>query len=621
MCGIAGFFELEATTTAGEAVLEQMNRSLAHRGPDGHGLYHREGIGLAHARLAVVDREGGAQPFVSEDGLTAVVLNGEIYNHRELRAELARDGHVFHTRSDTEVLLRMYEAWGERCLDRLRGMFAFAVWSGRTRRLWLVRDRLGIKPLYYYWNGHVLVFGSELKALRHHPAVPRAVDRAALDQYFTFGYVPAPATILSGVRKLEAGHALQVSAEGLRDEMYWDVDFTPDGDRRRRAAPEELRSAMADAVETELFADVPLGVLLSGGLDSTAVLSFMAARRGSGIAAITGTFPGTDDPDRAHALLAAREYGAGWREVEVHGPTPELLDRLAWHFDEPFADPSSVPTYLVCGEARRSVTVCLTGDGGDETFGGYRRYRANEARRAVRRFLAADHAPAVLAAAARIAPEGPWVPKPFRLGPLLRSASSCAHTAYRSEMTIAAPGAKEIVYGAELRRDAREHDPYAGLNAHLDRAREWDSTSQLQYADFKTYLADGILTKVDRASMAHGLEIRVPLLDHALVERVARMPSSWKVEPGRGKTILRRSLRGLVPGPILARRKRGFTPPVARWLHLLFEDRALGPASFISGYLDVPGVRRIWEEQSRAPRHTQLLWAILMLECWGRKFF
>jgi len=625
MCGIAGFWTCGPSGPDGEAILERMNDALAHRGPDGRGVYCKDGVGLAHTRLAVVDRTGGAQPFLSEDGQTAVVLNGEIYNHPELRQSLLREGRQFRTRSDTEVLLGLYQAHGTRAIERIRGMYAFAIWNRRDRTLWLGRDRVGIKPLYYSWDGATFVFGSELKALLRHPSVRPVVDESAVDDFLTFGYVPAPRTIFRGVRKLEPGHTLEVSERGVRCARYWDLDFGADSSWHRRAAEEQVRVMLRRVVDAELGADVSVGALLSGGIDSTAVLRFMSERMGEGIPTFTATFPGVEDEDRAHAILAAREYAAGWHEVQVPEPSSETLDRLAWHFDEPFADPSAVPTYLVSGEARRTVTVCLTGDGGDEAFGGYRRYRANEVRRSVRGLVAADRSPALLTVAGRLAPEGSWVPKPLRLGALLRDAARCPRTAYRTEMTIAAPTMKERLYREEFRRGLEGHDPYSILNAHFERAADWDSTAQLQYADFKTYLPDDILTKVDRASMAHGLEARVPLLDPGLLEFVAGLPSSAKVGRRRGKRLLRDSLRGLVPDRILARRKRGFTPPLSRWLAGgvgdLLEQRVLRGESAAAAYLDTGEVRRLWADQrSGGRRHTQLLWAVLVLECWGRRF-
>jgi asparagine synthase (glutamine-hydrolysing) len=625
MCGIAGFCRFSPNGPESESLLHRMNRALAHRGPDAEGIYRRDGIGLAHRRLSVIDREGGAQPFVSDDGMTAIVLNGEIYNHVELRKELLREGHRFRSRSDTEVVLKLYEATGAGFVQRLRGMFAFAIWDHRERRLWLARDPLGVKPLYYYWNGDLFVFGSELKALREHPEVPRAVDERAIDDFFTFGYVPSPRTVYRGVNKLEAGHSLIVSRQGVEHNRYWDLDFTPNGCEGGDVAARRLGQLLERAVTGQLMSDVPVGSLLSGGLDSTAVLGFMSESIGEGVPSFTATFAGREDEDRAHAEMAALYYGSAWHKVAIQEPTSELLDLLASHYDEPFADPSAVPTYVLCREARERVAVCLSGDGGDESFGGYRRYRTNASQQTLRNLVPENKLAALYAAAGRIAPEGKWVPKPLRLGSLLRGASTSHESVYFQEMSICDHELKPLLYTSAFRKALGEYDSFSVLKPHFERSRDWDSTSQLQYVDFKTYLADGILTKVDRASMANGLEVRVPLLDQALVEFTSGIPSSLKVARGGGKRLMKASLRGLVPEPILRRRKRGFTPPVGRWLEgdigTLFENRVLGGNSFAASYLDIGAVRRLWAEHRAGtlPR-TQLFWAILVLETWGRRF-
>jgi len=602
-----------------------MSRALAHRGPDGRGIWHGDGVGLAYARLAVVDLAAGADPFVSEDGRTVLVLNGEIYNHDELREELRREGRRFRTRTDTEVLLQLYDAMGERCLSRLRGMFAFAIWDGRERRLLLARDRLGIKPLYYRCGDDGFVFGSELKSILEYPGVPREVDERAIEEFFTFGYVPAPRTILEGISKLEAGESLTVSARGVERTRYWDLDFTPEGRSGGDALAGDLRQALDRAVAGQLGSDVPVGTLLSGGVDSTAVLGFMKGHLAEGIPSFTASFPGTHDEDQTYAKLAARSYGSEWKDVPIPEPTPELLDAMAWYFDEPFADPSAVPTFLVCAEARRRVTVCLSGDGGDESFGGYRRYRDNESRKAVLQLVSERRAPALLSAASRWAPDGKWVPKPMRLRGLFRSASEGPLESYAREMSICDAETKGRLLGDSLKKRLDGYDARSVLEECFRRSGSWDSTAQLQYTDFKTYLADGILTKVDRASMAHGLEVRVPLLDHPLVEFMAHLPSSTKVAWGRGKRLLRQSLRSVVPEQILNRRKRGFTPPLGRWLEgslgALFERRVLADSPFVSRFLDMSEVRRLWTEHRAGGRaRSQLLWAVLVLENWGRRF-
>jgi len=624
MCGIAGFCGFGPHRSDSETILHGMNKALAHRGPDGQRTYGREGIGLAHTRLAVVDLEGGAQPFVSEDGHTVLVLNGEIYNHNELRDELIAEGHRFRTRSDTEVLLQLYHSMGQRCVSRLRGMFAFALWDQRERRLWLVRDRLGIKPLYYFWNGETFVFGSEPKAILCHPSVSRGVDERGVEDFLTFGYVPSPRTIFQGISKLEAGHMLFVTERGLVRTQYWDLDFSADASAAESIVP-TLRRALGEAVAGQLGSDVPVGTLLSGGMDSTAVLGFMAQRMGGSIPSFTASFPDTRDEDRTYAKLAAEHYGSGWHDIPVAEPTGDLLDRMAWHYDEPFADPSAVPTFVLCEKTRKHVTVCLSGDGGDESFGGYRRYRENETRLAIRRLVPREQASTLLAAAGRMAPAGKWLPKPLRLGPLFRSAAQEPIAAYASEMSICGPALKETLYRDAFRSALDGYDARSTILATFERRDGWDSTSRLQYTDFKTYLADGILTKVDRASMAHGLEVRVPLLDQPLVELIARMPSSSKVAWGRGKRLLKRTLRGLVPSPILDRRKRGFTPPLNRWLEggvgQIFERRVLARDPFVSRFLDTDAVRRLWTDH-RAGTHdrAQLIWSILVLETWGRRF-
>jgi len=602
-----------------------MNRALSHRGPDGQGTWLGDGAGLAYVRLAVVDLAAGSRPFVSEDGRTVLVLNGEIYNHNELRDELVRQGRRFRTRTDTEVLLQLYDAMGERCLGRLRGMFAFAIWDRNKRRLMLARDRLGIKPLYYHSGGDGFVFGSELKSILEYPGVSRAVDERAVEDFFTFGYVPAPRTILHGISKLEAGQALFVSARGVETTRYWDLDFTPESRPGGEVLTQELRAALDNAVAGQLGSDVPVGTLLSGGVDSTAVLGFMTERLAVGVPSFTASFPGTRDEDQEFAGLAARRYESEWKDVPIPEPTPELLDTMAWHFDEPFADPSAVPTFLVCAEARRRVTVCLSGDGGDESFGGYRRYRENESRKMVRGLVPERGAEALLATAGGWAPDSRWIPKPLRLRSLLRGASEGPLTCYANEMSICDAESKRRLFGASLKKRLAGYEARSVLEECFERSARWDSTSQLQYTDFKTYLADGILTKVDRASMAHGLEVRVPLLDHPLVEFMAHLPSSTKVAWGRGKRLLRQSLRGVVPEQILNRRKRGFTPPLGRWLEgsvgALFESRVIGGGPFVSNILDMDEVRRLWTDHRAGARgRSQLLWAILVLETWGRRF-
>jgi len=623
MCGIAGFFRPNPTEKESPELLKSMNRALAHRGPDGEGTFLGGEAGLAHRRLAVIDLEGGRQPLVSEDGLTAIVINGEIYNYRELRCEMERDGRRFRTQSDTEVVLQAYEQWGERCIQRLRGMFAFAIWDQRKRALWLARDRMGLKPLYYYHEGPLFLFGSEIKAILCHPAVSHGLDERSIDDFLTLGYIPSPRTAYHGIRKLSAGHMLSVTARGVTETEYWDLDLTPHPGPRRGEVVEALRGALRGSISSHLVSDVPLGTLLSGGIDSTAMLASMAEEIGSGIPAFTASFPGTRDEDRAFGESAAGAFGAEWHDVPVPEPDTAILDRLARHYDEPFADASALPTFVLCERARRRVAVCLSGDGGDESFGGYRRHHYDAKLRTIRRFLPVASSAGMRTAAKGGGSRAPSRPGISRLGEFVRDILGPSTDVYWREVTRCDAALKGTLYSGAFRKALRDHDPFSILSRHLERSRGWDSTSQLMYLDFKTFLADGILTKVDRASMAHGLEVRVPLLDHMLVELAGRIPCEMKVTAGRGKGILRNALRDVVPSRILERRKKGFTPPLGRWLRgplgSILEDRVLAGNPFVSQFLDVGSIRTLWEEQRRGvPGRSLLLWTILTLECWGR---
>ncbi len=621
MCGIAGFVGSRVDESEARALLQRMNRALRHRGPDDEGVHLGPGFGLAHRRLSVIDLDGGHQPMVSQDGKTAIVLNGEIYNYRELRDELTREGFSFRTTSDTEVVLRLYERYGKEAVHRLRGMFALAVWDERMRSLWLARDRIGIKPLYYYQGPDLFLFGSELKAILAHPDVPRRVDEQALDDFLTLGYIPAPRSILLGVRKLRAGHMVTFGGHHLTDERYWDLDFTPHDDCTPTEAAAEVGKALRDSVRSHLVADVPLGVLLSGGVDSSAILAFMSGELGSGIPCFTAGFRDAFDEDPAYARKAATAARGVFHDVSVTAPTTELLDRLAWHYDEPFSDPSAIPTYAVCELARREVPVCLSGDGGDENFGGYRRHRRNQRAEAIRRLVPERMLEGVFGPLASRAPEGRWVPKPLRLRPLLRDVVDGPVGIYHAEVARLNRRLKKELYAPAFAKTSDGADVSLAVATHLEASKQWDSTSRLLYVDFKTYLADCILTKVDRASMAHGLEVRVPLLDHRFVECVARIRPSRKVGSGRGKEILKRALAGSVPRPILRRRKRGFTPPLECWfdgdLGTAFQQRVLNGTSFVGEYLRLDRVRERWETRGA---NYNLLWAILALENWARTF-
>ena len=625
MCGIAGYFSASPGPEESEALLRRMNRALAHRGPDGEGVFVADQVGLAHRRLAVIDLTTGQQPITSPDGRQALIFNGEIYNFRELREELRLKGYTFRTQGDAEVILTLYREHGEACVHQLRGMFAIALWDGPRRRLWLARDRIGIKPLYYSWDGRRFLFASEIKGILQHPGVPKALDPLAIDDYLTLAYIPAPRSVFRDIRKLEAGHMLSVTAEGVTDTRYWDLDMSPRWDRGAPQAAVSLLEAVRESVGKHLVSDVPLGALLSGGLDSSAVVGLMSECSEEPVHAISVGFPGSSADELPYARLVARAFRVRQDEIQVAEPTEELLDRLAWHYDEPFADPSAPPTFLLCEAARRRVTVCLSGDGGDESFGGYRRYRVAAAQGgiagAVRERVGAE----ALGRALAHAPAGKWVPKPLRRETLMSRLGRSPEEQYRAGMTLFSAAMKERVYAPGWKARLGDHDTGSVLAPHLARAAAWDPITRLQYLDFKTYLADGILTKVDRASMAHALEVRVPLLDHRVVEFAAALPSRYKVSSAQGKLVFKRALRGLLPREILTRRKTGFTPPMNDWFrgHLgsLLEERVFGRSAFVSSIFEVRELRALWEgHQGGARSVASQLWAVLTLESWARRF-
>jgi asparagine synthase (glutamine-hydrolysing) len=625
MCGIAGYYSRVPGGEESEALLSRMCSCLTHRGPDGEGTFRDGPVGLAHRRLAIIDLATGQQPVVSEDGRLAVILNGEIYNFRELRDGLVRKGHSFHTKGDAEVILALYREQGRDCVHSLRGMFAFALWDRAARSLWLVRDRIGIKPLYYLEDGSRFLFASEIKAILAHPGVSRALDAEGIDDYLTHAFIPAPRTAFRAVRKLAAGHMLTVTEDGIREVAYWDVDLGPRTVPPIEQAAEQLLSVLRESVATHLVSDVPVGALLSGGLDSSAVVGLMAGALREPVHAISVGFPGAAADELPYARIAARAFRARHDEVEVAEPEPPLLEALARHYDEPFADASALPTFLLCEAARRRATVVLSGDGGDENFGGYRRYR-DVARQGgwvgrVREGLGADR----LARWTGRAPAGRWIPKPLRRESLIGLFVRTAEDRYREGMTLFRPGLRERLFTGEWRRLLAGRPPGAALEPYLARAAGWDPVSRLQYLDFKTYLADGILTKVDRASMAHGLEVRVPLLDHRVVELAAALPSGYKVTPSGGKRVFKRAVSGFLPREIVTRRKAGFTPPLTRWfrggLGEMLERSVLARGSFASNLFDLTALRALWDDHRNGGANVaSQLWALLVLETWAREY-
>ncbi len=623
MCGIAGFINTSDTRPRAEreALLDEMCRVITHRGPDEQGMMLDDAAALGMRRLSIIDLKTGQQPIYDETGNLAIVFNGEIYNYRELKTELENLGHRFKTNSDTETIVHAYEEFGADCLQRLRGMFAFAVWNKAKKELFIARDRVGKKPLYYaVTNEGEFVFGSELKVLLAHGKIRREVDFGALDAYLSFGYVPDPLCIFKDVRKLEPGHYLTWRDGKVETHGYWDFEYIGFPALKEEEYVEELRELIKDAVNVRLISEVPLGAFLSGGVDSSAVVGNMARLTGRPVKTFSIGFNEDSFNELKYARIAAEHFGTEHHEFIVTPDLCSVVDELVWHFDEPFADSSALPTYMVSKMAREFVTVILSGDGGDELFAGYDRYVVNKQRAALDR-----------------------LPRALRAG-LLQTASSV--------MPHNAPG-KNYLYNASLEtvdryidyisHFSRQHKKElysAGLKRNLNgnsqvgdklfrrfaaRVETADPVDKLLYLDSKTYLPGDILTKVDRMSMAASLEARVPLLDHKLIEFVTKIPAELKLKGLETKYIFKRAMRGIVPESILNRPKQGFGVPINEWINLQLRDRIretlLEKRTAERGYFETGYIKLLIDEHERGRRdHSHSLWMLWMLELWHRKY-
>lgn len=626
MCGIVGIVDLRDRAPIDKGVLERMNGAQSHRGPDGDGIHVEPGVGLGHRRLAIIDLGGGRQPLFNEDGSVVVVYNGEIYNFRELAAELAACGHTFRTHCDTEVIVHAWEEWGAACVERFRGMFAFALWDRNRQTLFLVRDRVGIKPLYYAEVGDgQVVFGSELKALLAHPGVRRDVDPRAVEEYLAFGYVPDPRSIFRGVHKLAAGHVIEARrGDGLpAPRRYWDVPFRPVAAAGEADLAEELVARLREAVELRLIADVPLGAFLSGGVDSSAVVALMAGLSDDPVDTCSISFGDPAFNEAPYAQKIAERYGTRHHVRREDPGDLGLIERLARVYDEPFADASAMPTMRVCGLARERVTVALSGDGGDESFAGYRRYRWHMVEERMRRLLPDPLRRPLFALLGGLYPKADWAPRVLRAKSTFQAIARASADGYFHGVSVVSDPLRQRLYSPAFRRELGGYHAAEVFRAHLADCPTDHPLSRIQYLDFKTYLPGGILTKVDRASMAHGLEVRVPILDHRVVEWVSGLPPEMKLRGGEGKYLFKRAFRPMLPDDVLFRPKRGFGIPLDAWFLGPLRDRArdvvTGPRLRDTGIFDGRMLARVFAEHQAGRRHHgTLLWSLWMLDAFVR---
>ncbi|MDX9785210.1 MAG: asparagine synthase (glutamine-hydrolyzing) [Desulfobacterales bacterium] len=668
MCGICGIVNLDGRPVD-RVILEAMNRTLTHRGPDEEGYFINAGrqkgweagrlggrkagrlggweaerlggweagrlggweagegrgnVGLGHRRLSIIDLASGQQPLCNEDGSVWIVFNGEIYNFQALKKELEGHGHRFRTNSDTETIVHGYEQWGEKVFERLRGMFAIALWDERRRQLLLARDRMGKKPLYYSNNKGRLVFGSEIKAVLEAPDVSRDVDLTAMFDYLSLLYVPSPKTIFKAVRKLPAAHYAVVTAEAIRIEAYWDLSFYPQHAVSENQMMDEMIGILDEATRMRMISEVPLGAFLSGGVDSSGVVALMARASNNPVKTNSISFSVAKYNEIEYARKVANLFGTDHHEFHVTPDAIRVIEKLAWHYDEPFADSSAVPTYYVSETARKNVTVSLSGDGGDENFAGYRRYYFDLRENYVRNLVPEGLRRAVFGTIGKLYPKADYLPQIFRGKAFISNVARDPVDAYYFSVSS--------MYGDEKRRllhpdilreigDYRTRDLFYNI---YKAAPAPDHLSKIQYLDIKTYLCDDILTKVDRASMAVSLEVRCPILDHVFMEYVAKIPSKHKLVGTDGKHIFKKALKKYLPDEILYRKKMGFGVPVEEWLRKDLKEYGgnfvlKGAAS--KQYFQKSMLDKFWNEHQKGLRNRSTeLWIIMMLNLWQKNF-
>jgi asparagine synthase (glutamine-hydrolysing) len=613
---------MDGTPPISPGEIHNMNSTLLHRGPDDEGIHVAPGIGLGHRRLSIIDLRGGRQPISNEDETVWVLLNGEIYNFPELRSQLTRSGHRFKTCSDTETIVHLYEEKGEECFSHLRGMFAIAIWDSRKRRLLLARDRVGKKPLFYGTIGQRFVFGSELKALLALSDFPREVEPQALSDYWSLGYIPSPKTIYRVAHKLRPGHYMVVQRTGIREICYWNLSFQSCDDRNEADWSERIICALEEATRVRLISDVPLGAFLSGGLDSSSVVAMMARISSSAIKTCSITFKEDNYDEAKFARQVARQFATEHFEHAVEAKATEVMEKLAWHFDEPFADSSAIPTYYLSKVARERVSVALGGDGGDENFAGYDRYYFDGIDNRLRRILPPPFRVHVLGRLGHIYPSLAWAPRIFRAKYRLQSIARDALGGYFHSISYFRPEEKLQLLSGDFVASLHGYDSISVLEEHYQAADTDDQLSRIQYVDMKTNLPDDILVKLDRASMAVSLEVRAPLLDHRFIEMAASIPSSLKVVGSCSKYIFKKALEPILSHKTLHRRKQGFAVPLREWfqkdLHALAYDALFSSDDDV---LNRKYLRKIWDQhQSRRVDRSACLWSVLMYLNWKKVF-
>ncbi|EIM63569.1 asparagine synthase (glutamine-hydrolyzing) [Desulfobacter postgatei] len=653
MCGITGLVHFDGRKTDIETLI-RMNRSLAHRGPDEEGYFinkaadaslrenaqvplrtlnngyvrgrnhNKTSVGFGHRRLSIIDLATGQQPLSNEDGTIWISFNGEIYNFQEIKQELLAKGHVFQTNSDTETIVHAYEEWGTKSVERLRGMFAFAIWDENQQQLFLARDRVGKKPLYYAHDDKQFVFGSEIKAVLAAKDMDRSIDLTALSDYFSLLYVPAPKTIFNSIKKLPAAHYAVVDHTGMTVSRYWDLCFEPEQNTSENKIMENLVEILTESTQMRMISEVPLGAFLSGGVDSSAIVALMSGVSPEPVVTNSISFSEAAYNEAEYARQVASLFNTSHNEFHVTPEAIPIIEKLAWHYDEPFADSSAVPTYYVSKMAREKVTVSLSGDGGDENFAGYRRYYMDARENLVRNMVPELFRQPLFGFLGKLYPKADYLPQIFRGKAFLSNVARDPLEAYYFSMCAVHDMDKPDYFNTETMKELKGYHTVDFFRAIYDNAPAPDHLSRIQYLDIQTYLCDDILTKVDRASMAVSLEVRCPILDHVFMENAAKIPSRLKLKGLEGKHIFKKALKKHLPHDILYRKKMGFGVPILEWLR---KDLNTYSKNLVLGgdasqqYLNITYLEKIWNEHQKGMRNwSTQLWAIMMFNLWYQKF-
>jgi len=625
MCGIVGKYNFRTNEPVSLDLIGSMCDKIIYRGPDDGGIYAEGPIGLGHRRLSIIDLSPlGHQPMSTADGSLWIVFNGEIYNFQSLRKELVSRGYVFRSDCDTEVILYLYKEFGADCLKYMRGMFAFAIWDVQKSQLFLARDRIGKKPLFYYYDGNTFIFASEIKCILVDPAVKKAINYQAFYDYFKYMYVPDPKTIYSSIYTLEPGYAMVCSKDGIRKNQYWDVSFTQASYKDSGEVSEALLHILKEAVRLRMISDVPLGAFLSGGVDSSGIVALMAQQQESPVTTCSIGFDSSDYDELEFARTIATQFKTDHHEFTVKENAEEILDGLAYHFDEPFADSSEVPTYYVSKLAKRRVTVALSGDGGDENFAGYEKYFFDDVENRLRRRIPGFLRRPIFPVLSGLLSAGHT--RVFQRGATLLKALS-HESAYGFYLTNSAfdDDLWESAITDDVKRSIGDYDPFSVTDYYYNKADTDDHLSRILYVDLKTYLPGDILVKVDRMSMAHSLEVRAPILDHNVIEFAASLQSSLKYNHGEKKYILKQAFEKILPPAVMYRKKMGFSVPLADWLRGELKDFAsdciLGKDTGLTNFFRREPLRKIWDlHQTRKRNYGIMLWILLKFELWHRTF-